>query len=102
MRLGGSESLSSMSSMIVPSHFTPIPLPLSRLLNLAYNLWWAWHPEAQHLFSDIDPVLWENVYHNPIMFLREVRQARLEAAAADDAYMARFHAVLAAFDAYIG
>ena len=74
-----------MNSLIVPSHFTPIPARLSRLLELAYNLWWAWHPEAQDLFKDIDPTLWENIYHNPVKFLREVRQDRLEASAADAA-----------------
>ena len=90
-----------MTSLILPSHFTPLPARLGRLLELAYNLWWAWHPEAQELFSRIDPVLWEQVYHNPIMFLREVRQERLDAGANDPAYLAHFDAVLAAFDAYM-
>jgi starch phosphorylase len=90
-----------LNSLIVPSHFTPIPTRLSRLLELAYNLWWAWHPEAQDLFKDLDPTLWENIYHNPVKFLREVRQDRLEASAADAEYVARFDAVLAEFDAYM-
>jgi len=90
-----------LSSLIVPSHFTPIPVRLSRLLEIAYNLWWVWNPDAQRLFSAVDPVLWENVYHNPIKFLREVRQSGLEAALADAAYMENFAAVLAAFDAYM-
>ena len=90
-----------MNSLIVPSHFTPIPARLSRLLELAYNLWWTWHPEAQRLFIDIDAALWENIYHNPIKFLREVRQQTLETAATDTAYLERFDAVLAAFDSYM-
>jgi glycogen phosphorylase len=63
--------------------FTPIPDRLRRILEVAYNLWWTWHPEAQELFSRIDPTLWEDVYHNPIKFLREVRQTALDDAAND-------------------
>lgn len=90
-----------MNLPIVPSPFTPIPERLGRLLELAYNLWWTWHPEAQHLFSDIDPDLWETVYHNPVKFLREIRQARLEEIATDEAYLMHYEAVLAEFDAYM-
>ncbi|HMA33120.1 MAG TPA: alpha-glucan family phosphorylase [Chloroflexia bacterium] len=90
-----------MNPLLVPSHFTPIPGRLSRLLELAYNLWWAWQPEARHLFQDLDPVLWDLVYHNPVKFLREVRQERLETMALDAAYLARLDASLAAFDAYM-
>ena len=55
--------------------FTPIPDRISRLADLSYNLWWSWHPEAQNLFKRIDAELWEAVYHNPVLFLREVRQS---------------------------
>jgi starch phosphorylase len=80
---------------------SPIPERLERLPELAYNMWWSWHPEAQQLFSEVDPALWELVYHNPVKFLNEVRQLSLEAAALDPDYMARYDAVLAAFDAYM-
>jgi len=83
------------------AQFTPIPVRLTRLVELAYNLWWTWHPEAQSLFSDIEPALWESVYHNPVKFLREIRQRRLEELALDPAYTARFDAVLADLDAYL-
>jgi glycogen phosphorylase len=80
--------------------FTPIPDRLRRILEVAYNLWWTWHPEAQELFSRIDPTLWEDVYHNPIKFLREVRQTALDDAANDPSYLRFFHEILAGFDAY--
>jgi len=80
---------------------SPIPANLGRLVDLAYNLWWSWHPEAQRLFSDIDNTLWELIYHNPVKFLNEVRQSSLETAAANPAYMALYEAVLAEFDAYM-
>jgi glycogen phosphorylase len=81
--------------------FTPGPERLSRLRELAYNLWWTWHPEAQDLFRRIDPQLWELTYHNPVDFLRDVRQRRLESAALDSDYLQRYDSVLQAFDAYM-
>jgi starch phosphorylase len=81
--------------------FTPTPDRIARLRDLAYNLWWSWHPEARDLFQRIDPELWELVYHSPIRFLREVRQRRLIEAASDKDYLAHYDAVLADFDAYM-
>lgn len=81
--------------------FTPIPERIARLRELAYNLWWSWHPEAQDLYRHIDADLWEEDYHNPVDFLRDVRQRKLEAAAADPAYLAEYDRVMAAFDRYM-
>jgi len=81
--------------------FTPIPERIARLRDLAYNLWWSWHPEAQDLYRHIDAELWEQDYHNPVDFLRDVRQRKLEAAAADPEYLAAYDQVMAAFDRYM-
>jgi glycogen phosphorylase len=81
--------------------FTPIPESIARLRDLAYNLWWVWHPEAQDLFRQIDRELWEQTYHNPISFLREVRQRRLDEAAANSTYMSHFQTVMSRFDSYM-
>ncbi len=81
--------------------FTPTPARIARLRDLAYNLWWTWHPEAQDLYRRIDPLLWEQQYHNPVRFLRSVRQSSLDAAAADPAYCAAYDAVLHELDTYL-
>lgn len=81
--------------------FTPCPPRIRRLRELAYNLWWTWRPEAQDLYRQIDSELWEAVYHNPVQFLRDVRQRNLDAAAANESYLAQYDAVLAAFDSYM-
>jgi glycogen phosphorylase len=81
--------------------FTPMPRRISRLRELAYNLWWSWHPEAQELFRQVDPELWEEDYHNPVDFLRDVRQRRLEAVAEDASYLSQFDQVMDAFDRYM-
>jgi glycogen phosphorylase len=81
--------------------FTPIPERIARLRELAYNLWWTWHPEAQELYTQIDPDLWELVYHNPVDFLRDVRQRKLEAAALNADYVKKYDAVLKSLDSYV-
>jgi starch phosphorylase len=83
------------------SVFPRIPEPLSRLTELAYNLWWSWTTDAQMLFHDIDPDLWNRVSHNPVKFHREVRQEKLDAAAADPGYLERYAGIMARFDAYM-
>jgi starch phosphorylase len=81
--------------------FPIMPSRINRLYELAYNLWWSWHPEARALYSTLDPDLWEEVGHNPVRFLSEVQPERLEAAANQADYLERFDKILASFDAYM-
>ncbi|NUN49947.1 MAG: alpha-glucan family phosphorylase [Candidatus Brocadiae bacterium] len=41
-----------------------------KLLFLASNLYWTWHPEIIGVFRDIDPELWTQVNFSPVAFLR--------------------------------
>jgi len=43
-----------------------------KLVALAHNLWWSWHPEVVNLFRDLDPVRWRQIDHNPIALLAEM------------------------------
>jgi starch phosphorylase len=81
--------------------FPIMPARISRLYELAYNLWWSWHPEARALYRKLDPDLWEAVGHNPVRFLSEVEPRRLEEAANDGEYLPRYDAVLRDFDEYM-
>ncbi len=79
-----------------------LPERLSRLQDLACNLWWTWTPQARTLFRTLDRELWETTGHNPVALLHSVAQARLEQVARDEAYLASYAAVLRHFDAYLG
>lgn len=81
--------------------FPKLPETIARLNELAYNLWWSWNPDAQALFSTLDPTLWERTNQNPVRFLRSASQELLNQAAEDPAWRERFQAVLADFDAYM-
>ena len=43
------------------------------LVDLIFDLWWTTRPEADNLFRDLDPPVWEEVEHNPLLLLRRVR-----------------------------
>lgn len=82
---------------------TKIALPkrISRLSELAYNLWWTWHPEAQKLFERIDSVGWEQSYHNAVRFLQRVERKALNAVARDMRFTGAYDRVMAQFDDYM-
>ena len=44
------------------------------------TLWWAWNSEYLRLFKEIDIDLWETIGKNPVKFLKQVSQEKLEQA----------------------
>lgn len=75
-----------------------LPARIDRLYELAYNLWWSWHPNAVWLFESLDKTLWELTYRNPVKLLQLLPQSRLEKAAADPAFLRYYDAIMMAFD----
>ncbi|HVP17734.1 MAG TPA: DUF3417 domain-containing protein, partial [Spirochaetia bacterium] len=65
-----------------------IPDRLHPLEEIAYNLWISWNYEAIMLFMRLDYDAWMASRMNPVRMLGLVSQARLEAAAADDSFLA--------------
>jgi starch phosphorylase len=84
-----------------PANNFDLPEKISALGELAYNLWWTWRPDAQRLFSWIDPQLWEETYHNPVRFLRLIRRTALNAVVHDRYYMEYFDNVMQDFERYM-
>lgn len=84
----------------IPNRFS-LPRRIHRLGELAYNLWWTWNPDAQRLFIRIDRDLWEDTYHNPVSFLRQVERARLNAVTYNRYYLEYYDRTMQAFDDYL-
>ena len=78
-----------------------LPERISRLNELAYNLWWSWNDEARRLFRALDYPLWRTSGHNPVKQLRQISSETLQAAADDEDFLALYDSVIAVFDAYI-
>jgi starch phosphorylase len=84
----------------IPNHFS-LPRRINRLSQLTYNVWWVWNPDAQRLFSIINKDLWEQVYHNPVAFLRKIERSRLNAVTNDRYYLDFYDRVTHNFDTYL-
>ncbi len=78
-----------------------LPKRIEGLGRLAHNLWWAWNPEGQRLFSHIDPLLWDAINHNPVAFLRRVDRTRLNAALNQPKYLEQYDKTLGEMEAYL-
>jgi glycogen phosphorylase len=81
--------------------FPIMPSRISRLYELAYNLWWSWRPEARALYRTLEPDVWDQVGHNPVRFLSAVPPKLLEEAAQRDDYLQAYDSVLRDFDYYM-
>src|SRR5450759_2253900 len=77
-----------------------IPPSLSRLEELANNLWYSWNRPARALFAQLNPKLWNSVGHSPKVMLRRVDEERLLTAADDAVFLNNYRQVLAAYDTY--
>ena len=75
-----------------------IPENISRLPELAYNLWWSWTPQARDLFRRLDYPLWRSTQHNPVQMLQEISPAKLEEAAHDSTFVRHYNKVMIQFD----
>jgi starch phosphorylase len=78
-----------------------LPSKLARLHDLAYNLHWAWDPNAVDLFRRLDPQRWEETNHNPITTLEGLGDERLQELVSDDAYLTNLARVAANLDTYL-
>jgi starch phosphorylase len=74
-----------------------IPSRIQGLSELAYNLWWSWHPEARSLFKSLDRALWKTTIHNPVQLLYQIPPFRLVAAAEDVDFLQKYDSLIARF-----
>ncbi|NIP25821.1 MAG: DUF3417 domain-containing protein, partial [Phycisphaerae bacterium] len=71
-----------------------MPEKLSRLPELAYNLWWSWNPDGRNLFRQLDLTLWRSSNHNPVQMLKEISSKGLEQAAKDSVFYNQYKKAL--------
>lgn len=82
----------------IPAASFALPPRLEGLRRLAYNLYWAWHPQSRNLWSLIDRTAWTR-YRNPIPVISGPTEwSRL---LGDEKFLAEYHDALASFDQYM-
>lgn len=89
-----------MEFLTSPTQTFKLPKRISRLAELATNLWWTWHPEAARLFGRLDYDLWERLGHNPIRLLNEIDSEKLNQISKDKDYLAIYDSLFETYDAY--
>jgi glycogen phosphorylase len=75
-----------------------LPERLSRLDELANDLWWSWHVEARNVFRTLDYNVWRQTAHNPMRMLYKVSADTLSAAATNPAFLALYDRAISALD----
>ena len=78
-----------------------LPKRISGLALVANNLWWSWNTEFLKLFKQIDGDLWENVQKNPIKFLRQVSQEKLEEITKNATFLRDYDQIMENFEDYM-
>ncbi len=78
-----------------------LPEKLSRLEELAKNLWWSWNYKSQQMFKYIDQEMWYQEKRSPVRLLRRIRQERLYELESDKEFLSMYDDVLKDFDQYI-
>ena len=64
-----------------------LPKRIDKLAEISKNLWWSWNTEFLKLFKQIDIDLWERVENNPVKFLKQVTQEKLEEASENNEFL---------------
>ena len=72
-----------------------IPEALEKLSEIARNIWWSWNYEATELFNDLDPNLWKEVGHNPVLLLEKMSYEKLDVLSKDKTILKRMNNVYA-------
>jgi starch phosphorylase len=78
-----------------------LPPAISRMSDLAYNLLWSWDHTIRSLFRRLDPALWRNSGHNPVLMLGRVPQETLDRAAADPRFLASYRRACERYTTYL-
>lgn len=83
------------------SSIAKLPEPISRLRELANNLWWYWHPVTWKLFEDLNSEVWNKSDHNPILTIEATSAERFKSLANDPTYLRLYDATMKRFDSYM-
>lgn len=78
-----------------------LPRQLETLRRLAYNLCFSWKGEIRDIFQRIDPKLWVECGHNPVLMLGLLGQDRLDELSRDQGFLAQLDRVGQNFDRYL-
>ena len=78
-----------------------LPKRIEKLSVIANNLWWSWNTNFLKIFKEIDIDLWERVGKNPVKFLKNVSQEKLEEAGNNQEILKEYDKYAKDFEDYL-
>ncbi len=78
-----------------------LPKKIEKLSEISNNLWWTWNTEYLKLFKKIDIDLWEKCGRNPVKFLKQIDQEKLENIAEDADFLKDYNKNVENFEGYM-
>ena len=88
----------NLKEINVKSH---LPASLSKLEEIAQNIWWTWDSEAKNLFRQIDREAWIEAASNPVLLLNILNYEKLVALGENTEFIKKVETVYNAYQAYI-
>lgn len=89
---------SNLKEISVKSH---LPESLSKLEEMAQNIWWSWDSNAKKLFREIDKEAWKEASSNPIQLLNILHYDKLVAIGKNEEFIKKLNTVYEDFKAYM-
>ena len=78
-----------------------LPPELEPLRRLAFNLAFSWHSDVRDLFMRMDPRLWTESGHNPVLLLGLINQDRLDILSQDLRFLGQLEEVTQGLELYL-
>ena len=78
-----------------------LPASLSKLEEIAQNIWWSWDRNAKNLFRHIDAEAWIEAASNPVLLLNILNYDKLVALGQDKEFIKKVDIVYDDFKAYL-
>ena len=78
-----------------------LPQSLTKLREIAYNLWWVWNSDAKNIFRYIDLDVWHKAQSNPVMLLNIISYDKMMELAEDKHFLEQLDKTYADFRAYM-
>ena len=78
-----------------------LPAELSKLQEIAYNVWWSWNGDAKDLFRYIDLDAWHKAGSNPVVLLNTISYDKMVELTKDEKFMKQLDKTYAEFRAYM-
>ena len=78
-----------------------VPAELSKLEELARNMWWAWNHDARSLFRSLDEKLFDECGQNPVLLLERLSFEKMEKLTKDKAVLKKMDDVYKQFRTYM-